>query len=77
MTTEVSEIGLRNRASAETYRRLAAMDPPALRALVADLMRLSNESSALAAQRPSIEAEARAARDAQRAADAQAALAES
>ena len=31
------------------YRRLAAMDPPALRALAAELERLSDESSASAA----------------------------
>jgi hypothetical protein len=57
------------------YRRLAAMDPPALRALAADLERLSNESSASATLHslPAIQAKAR--RDAQRAAAARAALA--
>jgi hypothetical protein len=57
------------------YRRLATMDPPALRSLAADLQRLSDESSASAALQtaPAIQAQAR--RDAQRAAAARAALA--
>jgi hypothetical protein len=58
-----------------TYRRLAAMDPPALRALAAELQRLSDESSASAALRALPATEARARRDAQRAAAARTALA--
>jgi hypothetical protein len=58
-----------------TYRRLAAMDPPALRSLAAELERLSDESSASAALEalPATQAKARLA--AQRAAAARAALA--
>jgi hypothetical protein len=57
------------------YRRLATMDPPALRSLAVELERLSEESSASAALQaaPSIQAKAR--RDAQRAAAARAAIA--
>jgi hypothetical protein len=58
-----------------TYRRLAAMDPPALRWLIIELVRASEESAALAAQNGTAEAVARATRHAQRASDAQAALA--
>ena len=58
-----------------TYMRLAAMDPPALRGLIVDLLRASDESAALAVQEGTAEAVARADRHAQRAADAQAALA--
>jgi hypothetical protein len=55
------------------YRRLAAMDPPALHSLAAELQRLSDESSASAVQAaPTTQAKAR--RDAQRAAAARAAL---
>ena len=57
------------------YRRLAAMDPPALRSLAVDLERLSDESSASAAQQAAPATQARARRDAQRAAAARAALA--
>jgi hypothetical protein len=60
---------------AATYRRLAVMDPPALRALVVELRRLSDESRELAARLPSVEATARAGRAASRALAAQAALA--
>ncbi len=59
----------------KTYRRLAAMDPPAMRSLIVELMRLSDESSASAMEQGSPEAAARAGRDARRAAAAQAALA--
>ena len=57
------------------YRRLAAMDPPAMRSLIVELRRLYDESSASAMQQASPEAAARAGRHAQRAAAAQAALA--
>ncbi len=54
-------------------RRLATMDPPALRSLAVELERLSEESSASALQAgPAIEAKSR--RDAQRAAAARATL---
>jgi hypothetical protein len=56
------------------YRRLAAMDPPALRSLAVELERLSNESSASAALLASPTSQAKANRDAQRAAAARAAL---
>jgi hypothetical protein len=56
------------------YRRLATMDPPAMRSLVEELSRISRESSVAAAQQPTPEATARAGRDAQRADDARAAL---
>ena len=58
----------------ESYRRLAAMDPPALRALVADLNRISRESAAVAELQATPEAAARAGRSARRAAGALAAL---
>ncbi len=61
-------------ALTDAYRRLAAMDPPALRSLIVELSRISHESSALARRRGTPDASARAARDAQRAAAAQAAL---
>ena len=61
--------------SLESYRRLAAMDPPAMRSLVAELRRIADESSALAAQHGTAEAAARAGRNAERAAAARAALA--
>jgi len=50
------------------------MDPPAMRALVDDLSRISVEDSALAALQRTPEARARAGRAAQRADDARAAL---
>ncbi len=56
-------------------RRLATMDPPALRSLAVELQRLSEESSASAALQAAPAIEAKARRDAQRAAAAQAALA--
>ena len=59
----------------KTYRRLAAMDPPAMRSLIVELMRLSDDSSVSAMELGSPEAVARADRDARRAAAAQAALA--
>jgi hypothetical protein len=58
-----------------TYRRLAAMDPPALRGLIVELLRLADESAGLAVEEGTAEAVARADRHAQRAADAQTALA--
>jgi hypothetical protein len=58
-----------------TYRRLAAMDSPALRSLAGELKRMSDESFAAAALQAGPAAQARAHRDAQRAAAAQAALA--
>jgi hypothetical protein len=61
--------------SAEPYRRLALIDPPAMRSLIVELSRISAESSALAMRTGTPEAAARAGRDAQRAADAHAALA--
>jgi hypothetical protein len=36
--------------SLASYRRLAAMDPPAMRSLVAELRRIADESSASAVQ---------------------------
>lgn len=61
-------------SAAETYQRLATMDPPALRSLAEELARLANESSAVALQRGTAEAAATADRDAERAAAARAAL---
>lgn len=57
------------------YRRLAAMDPPALRSLSGELQRISDESVASAKLQPGSAAPTRAGRDAQRAAAARAALA--
>ena len=57
------------------YRRLATMDPPALRSLAVELERLSEESSASAALQAAPAIKAKARRDAQRAAAARAALA--
>jgi hypothetical protein len=57
------------------YERLARMDPPALRSLIVELRRISVESAALAARLGTKEASARATRNAQRFAAAQAALA--
>lgn len=57
------------------YRRLASMDPPALRSLARELQRTSNESIASATLQPGPAAQRRAGRDAQRAAAAQTALA--
>ena len=57
------------------YRRLAAMDPPALRSLAGELKRMSDDSLASAGLQAGPAAQARAGRDAQRAAAAQAALA--
>ena len=59
----------------EPYLRLAAMDLPALRWLIVDLTRVSDESAASAVREGTAEAAARALRNAQRAAAAQAALA--
>jgi hypothetical protein len=56
------------------YRRLALIDPPALRALVGELERMSDERSAAAALQPVPAAQAKARREAQRAAAAWAAL---
>jgi hypothetical protein len=50
------------------------MDPPAMRALVDELSRLSSDSSAAAAQQRTAEARVRAERDAERADVARAAL---
>ena len=61
--------------SLESYRRLAAMDPPAMRSLVAELRRIADESSASAVQHGTAEAAARASRNVERAAAARAALA--
>jgi hypothetical protein len=58
-----------------TYRRLATMDPPALRSLAVELDRLSEESSASAALHAAPAIEEKARRDAQPAAAARAALA--
>jgi hypothetical protein len=57
------------------YRRMASMDPPALRSLAGELQRISEESIASATLQPGSAAQTRAGRDAQRAAAAQAALA--
>ena len=57
------------------FRRLAEMDPPALRALAGELKRLSDESFASAALETGPAAKARARLDAQRSDAAQAALA--
>jgi len=59
-----------------TYRRLAEMDPPALRALVTELRRLSEDSRELAERQPSAQATERAGRAAKLAFAAQAALSE-
>jgi hypothetical protein len=59
----------------QLYRRLAVMDPPAMRSLVGELTRISRESAASATQQPTAEATARAGRNARRAAVARAALA--
>ena len=56
------------------YRRLATMDPPALRSLAVDLQRLSDESAAAAALQAAPAIHTKARRDAQRAAAAWAAL---
>jgi hypothetical protein len=58
-----------------TYRRLAAMDPPALRSLAGELKRISDESFAWAGLQDGPTAQARARRDAQCAAATRAALA--
>jgi len=57
-----------------SYQRLAAMDPPALRSLVAELNQISLESAASAEEQATPEALARADRSARRAAAARAAL---
>jgi hypothetical protein len=62
-------------ADEEPYRRLAAMDPPALRSLAGELERISDESLASSALETGPAAQAKARRDAQRSAAAQAALA--
>jgi hypothetical protein len=59
----------------ESYRRLATMDPPAMRSLVAELDRISRESAASAVQQATADAAARADRHARRAAAARAVLA--
>ena len=56
------------------YRRLATMDPPALRSLAGELRRIADDSSTAAGLEAGPAAQAKAARDAQRAAAAQAAL---
>lgn len=62
-------------AMAAIYRRLAEIDPPALRSLASELKRLSDESSASVAVQAGPAAQARARRDVQRFDAAQAALA--
>ena len=62
-------------AQIRAYRRLAEIDPPALRSLIVELVRLSDESAASALHARTAEAVARAERHARRAADARAALA--
>jgi hypothetical protein len=57
------------------YRRLATMDPQALRSLAVELERLSDDSSASAALEANPATQAKARRDARRAAAARAALA--
>jgi hypothetical protein len=57
------------------YRRLAGMDPPALRSLAGELRRISDESLASARLHGGPAAQARAGWDAERTAAAQAALA--
>ena len=57
-----------------TYRRLAAMDLPALRSLAGELTRISQESLASAGLGADPAAQARAGRDARRAEAAQAVL---
>ena len=57
------------------YRRMASMDPPALRSLAGELQRTSDESTASASLQPDPAAQTQAGRDAQRAAAIQAALA--
>ena len=59
----------------EAYRRLAVMDLPALRSLIAELVRACDESAASAERQSTAEAAARAVRDAQRVEAAEAALA--
>jgi hypothetical protein len=59
----------------QAYRRLAAIDPPAMRSLAAELERLADESSVSAVQQGTAEAAVKASRDADRAAAAHAALA--
>jgi hypothetical protein len=57
-----------------TYRRMAAMDPPALRSLARELKRISDESFGSAGLQTGPAARARARRDAERAAAARSAL---
>jgi hypothetical protein len=57
------------------YRRLAEFDPPAMRALAAELERVAQESSREAALRPAAATDALAGRNARRARAAWAALA--
>lgn len=57
-----------------TYRRLATMDPPALRSLALELQRVADESSAGGLQ-ATLPQQSKARRDAQRAAAARHALA--
>lgn len=57
------------------YRRMASMDPPALRSLAGELQRMSDESTASASPGAGRAALTRAGRDAQRASAAHAALA--
>lgn len=56
-----------------TYRRLAVMDPSALRSLAGELKRISEHNSASAGPQAGPAAQARPGRDARRAAAAQAA----
>lgn len=58
-----------------TYRRLAIMDPPAMRSLAGELQRIADESLASAGLRGDAAADARAGQDARRASAAQLALA--
>ena len=57
------------------YRRMASMDPPALRSLAGELQAMSDESTASASLQPGAAAQMQAGRDAQRAAAVRAALA--
>ena len=57
------------------YRRLATMDPPALRSLAVELQRLSDESASSAALHATPATRAKARRDAERSSAARAAFA--
>ena len=58
----------------EMYRRLATLDPPALRSLAVELQRESDESASSATLHATPGTRAKARRDAQRASAARAAL---